>query len=134
MVAITATNSSTTSLQSVLNKARLDQARREADQAEINAQDLRSQADEEERKAKDGQEKVRTIGQQIRQQDSTYTSAIKGNASEVPVETQDFLIRLYKATSEKFAASGNSLKTDANASPVVNSQGQSTGQIVNVSA
>jgi len=134
MVAITATNSATSTMQSMLSKARLEQARRDADQAEANAQSLRSQAQEEERKAEDGQNKVRSISQQISQQDSTYTSAIKGTPSEVPAQTQDFLERLYKATSQKFAASGNSLKTNADALPVVNAQGQSTGRIVNVSA
>ena len=46
MVAIGATNSATPSLQSVLGRARVEQARREADQAEANAQTLRQQADQ----------------------------------------------------------------------------------------
>ena len=133
MVPITATNSATSTVQSMLGKARLEQARREADRAEASAQNLRSQA-QEVSKANDGQNKVRSIGQRISQQDGTYTSAIKGRPSEVPAQTQDFLERLYRATSQKFTASGNSLKTNADALPVVNAQGQSTGRIVNVSA
>jgi hypothetical protein len=134
MVAITAANSATSSLQTVLNKTRIEQARREADQAEANAQSLRAQADEEERRAQEGQARVRNLSSQTRQQDGTYTSAIKANASAVPATTQDFMERLYKATSQKFADSGNPLKTDAKALPVVNSQGQSTGRILNLSA
>ena len=134
MVAITATNSATPSLQTVLNKTRIDQARREADQAEANAQSLRAQANEEERRAQDGQERVRSLSSQSPQKDATYTSAIKAKVSEVPATTQDFMERLYKATSQKFADTGNALKTDAEAPPVVNSQGQSTGRILNLSA
>lgn len=40
---------------------------------------------------------------------------------------------LYGATSAKFAASGNPLKTNVNAAPVRNALGQKTGQIVNLS-
>lgn len=134
MVAITATSNATPSLQSVLNRSRVEQAGREAEQAEANAQQLRAQANEEERKAQQGQEKVRTLTAQARQSDATYTSAVKGSTSEVPPETQDFIERLYKATSQKFADSGNALKTTANGSPVINIQGQSTGRIVNISA
>lgn len=134
MVAITATSSATPTLQSTLNRARVDQARREAEQAESNAQSLRAQANEEERKAQDGQNKVRELTAQSRTTDATYTASVKGARSEVPAQTQDFLERLYKAASQKFADGGNALKTNADAKPVVNSQGQSTGRIVNVSA
>jgi hypothetical protein len=134
MVAISATNTASPSLQAVLSRSRIDQARREADQAEANAQQLRGQADAEERKAQQGQDKVRELTAQGRQSDSTYTAAVKGNASAVPARTQDFLVRLYKATSQKFADSGNALKSNANAGPVVNAQGQATGRILNTSA
>jgi len=134
MVAITATSTSSPSLQSVLNRSRIERARREADQAETNAQQLRAQADAEERKAQQGQEKVRELTAQGRQTDNTYTAAVKGNTSAVPTQTQDFLVRLYKATSQKFADSGNALKSNSNAGPVVNAQGQATGRILNTSA
>ena len=49
MVAITATNSATPSVQASVGRARLAQARREAEQAEANARDLRDQADDAER-------------------------------------------------------------------------------------
>lgn len=134
MVAITATNNATPSLQSVLNRSRVEQARREADQAEANAQQLRAQANEEERRAQEGQEKVQALTAQVRQSEATYTAAVKGNTSEVPPATQDFIERLYKATSQKFAESGNALKTTVNSAPVINIQGQSTGRIVNIRA
>jgi len=61
MVAITATNAATPSLQSLLSKARLQQARTEADQAESKAQSLRAQADAAELDAQSSREKVRTL-------------------------------------------------------------------------
>ena len=120
MVAITATNSATPSLPSVLNRSRVEQsARRQAGQAVVSAQQATALVNEKERKA-------------VRQSDATYTSAVKGRTSEVPPATQDFIERLYNATSHKFAESGNPLKTSANSSPVINVQGQSTGRIVNI--
>jgi hypothetical protein len=133
VVAITATNSATPSLQATLVKSRLEQARREADQAESNAQQLRSQADQAELDAQKGQQNVRELTTRSKQTDTTYTSQIK-SSSEVPAQTQDFLERMYTATSSKFAASGNALKTQADAAPVVNTSGQSTGRILNTKA
>lgn len=134
MVAITATNSATPTALLALGKARLEQARREADVAEANAQSLRSQADAAEIDAQKSQENVRNVATRNARSDATYTSKLSSGASEVPKKTQDFLVDMYSAASDKFAASGNALKTDPKAPPVVNAQGQSTGRIVNVSA
>jgi hypothetical protein len=133
MVAITATNSAVTTLQSMLSKSRVEQAQRDADLAEARARDLRAQANAEDQKAQQNQQKVRTLSEENNALATTYAAAIKANTSEVPAQTQDFLVRLYKATSQKFADSGNALKSDANAAPVLNAQGQATGRIVNVS-
>jgi len=134
MATISATNSATVSLQSVLNRSRLEQARRQADQAEAEARDLRSQAEQAEQDAQQGQQKVRSISSDIAKSAATYAPKAQGNQPEVPEQTQELLVRLYQATSQKFADSGNALKTDANAQPVVNSQGQATGRILNISA
>jgi len=134
MVAITATTNSSPSLQMTLMRSRLEQARREADQAETQAKDLRAQAQQAEREAQQGNETVRRISTELNQQAATYASPRRSSASAVPAKTQDFLERLYKATSQKFAAEGNALKTDSNAQPVINIQGQSTGRIVNIQA
>ncbi len=136
MVAITATNSATPSLQETLIQSRLQQARRDADAAETNYLNLRSQADQAEQDSENTQGKVQTLtAQDSRAQvaQATYTAAIS-SSSAVPSMTQDFLVQLYGPTSQQFADSGNPLKTDANAAPVVNTQGQSTGRIVNISA
>lgn len=134
MVAITATNSATPSVQASVGRARLAQARREAEQAEANARDLRAQADDAERQAQSSQENVRRLSSRNRQEEVTYAQPRTGSTSEVPIKVQKLIEQMYSATSEKRAESGNALKTNVNASPVVNSQGQATGRIVNVSA
>ena len=134
MVAITATNSSTPSAQAGLARARLAQARREADQAEANARDLRAQADDAERQAQDSRENVRKVSARNQQESATYAQPRATSTSEVPLKVQKLIEQLYSATSEKRAESGNALKTNVNAAPVVNTQGQATGRIVNVSA
>lgn len=133
MVAITATNSATPSPQAVLGRARVEQARREADQAEANAQDLRAQADAAELDAQQSQQRARELAQRNRQSDPTYAPQLNASKSEVPQKTQEFLVNLYSASAQKFASSGNPLKTNPNAAPVRNTQGQATGRIVNLS-
>jgi phage I-like protein len=134
MAAISATNSATPSTQQTLNSSRLQQARREADQAEAHAQDLRQQADGAELQAQKSQANVREQAARNQQTSSTYASPLKQSQPEVPAKTQDFLVSLYDATRDKRAASGNALKADANAASVLNAQGQATGRIVNLSA
>ena len=130
MVTITATTSSTATLQSVLNRTRIEQARRQADQSEANARELRAQADQEERQAAQGQQQVRRLSSQ--RQDSTYDSAIRNASAEIPLENQDALERLYTITRNNFAREGNALKENENTPAVVNAQGQTTGRIVNL--
>lgn len=84
MVAITATSNATPSLQSVLNRTRVEQARSEALQAESNARNLRAQAIEEERKAQQSQDKVRTLTAQARQNDATYASSLQNDGVTLP--------------------------------------------------
>jgi phage I-like protein len=134
MAAISATNSATPSTQQALNSNRLQQARREADQAEAHAQDLRQQADGAELQAQKSQANVREQAARNQQTGSTYASPLKQSQPEVPVKTQDFLVSLYDATRDKRAASGNELKADTRAASVLNAQGQATGRIVNLSA
>ena len=132
MLAITATNSATPSSLTTLAQGRVDQANREADQAEAVAQNLRAQASAAEQQAKESQAKAQDLAARIRSAEPTYSSP-RTPRPEVPQKTQDFFVSLYGATSAKFAASGNPLKTNANAAPVRNALGQTTGRIVNLS-
>lgn len=134
MVTLSAINPGTDSLQSALNRARIEQARRQADQSEANARDLRAQADQEERLAQQGQRRVRELSSS---QDSTYDRVLRnGNEGSelVPFQYQNTLERLYRITRENFEREGNASEGAEAAAPVVNSQGQTTGRIVNVSA
>ena len=134
MVAITATNSATPSLQAALGRAKLAQAQREASAAEDKAKQLRSQADEAESQAQERQGNVSKVAASANgEQNSTYKVS-QVSVSEVPVKVQNFIENLYRATSQKRADSGNALKTDADAPPVINTQGQKTGRILNLAA
>lgn len=132
MVAITATNSTTPSLQAALGRAKLAQAQREASQAEGNAKQLRAQADEAEQQAQQSQNNVAKVASSNRQPASTYGAPSQPRISEVPVKVQNFIENLYRATSQKRADSGNALKSNADAPPVINTQGQATGRILNL--
>jgi len=134
MVAITATNSATPSVQASLGKVRLEQARNEADQAEANARDLRAQADAAEQQAQQSQDKVRKIASNVQLEEATYSQPRDTKQQEVPAKVQKLIEQMYRATSEKRTLSGNPLKTNSDAPAVVNSQGQQTGRIVNISA
>lgn len=134
MATIAATSYATSSLQSTLSRSRIEQARREADSAESKAQTLRQQADEAEREAQGRNANVRSLTAREASTDSTYDQALQADSSGVDPKTQRLLERMYRAASSQFAASGNPLKNDTNAPPVVNAQGQSTGRILNLSA
>ncbi len=73
MAGISALNTATASLQSQLSRARIDQARREADQSEAQARDLRSQADQAEREANQGQQRVRQLISGSQVNEDTYS-------------------------------------------------------------
>ena len=122
MVAITATNSATPSLQSVLGSSKLAQARREANQAEATAQNLRAQADAAEVDAEKSKDRVRNLTARNPPADPTYTRPMPGGT---PRKTDVTLAAL---------ASSDTLKTNPLATPVQNRQGLTTGRIVNVRA
>jgi len=135
MVALAATNSATPSLQSTLIRSRLEAARREMAEAESNVRELRAQADAAETELVKRQDQVRTLADQSRQTDPTYQSRAQARTqSAVPVQTQELLFGLYSATSARRQADGNGLKSNPTAAPVLNTQGQATGRIVNVRA
>jgi hypothetical protein len=134
MATIAAASYATQSLQSMLSRSRVEQARREADSAENKAQTLRQQANDAEREAQGRNANVRTLKAREISTESTYQKPVQGDTGPVAPATQKFLERMYRESGAKFAASGNPLKDDANAAPVLNTQGQSTGRILNLSA
>jgi hypothetical protein len=135
MAGLTATNPATPSMQSTLIRSRLDAARREAEQAQATVQDLRAQVDAAESESQKRQEKVRVLSGEAQQTDPTYRAKSQASSSSaVPIKTQEFIVGLFGATNAKRQATDSSLKTNPSVGPVVNSQGQRTGRIVNLSA
>jgi uncharacterized protein HemY len=121
-------------LQSVLNRARLEQAKREAQNAEDKVESLQQQTERAEQDRKVRDDRVQALSAHNALEDSTYLSQLRARRSAVAPATQDFLIRMYSATSAKFAASGNALKASVTARPFVNTLGQPTGRIVDLVA
>ena len=91
MVAISATNSATVSLQVTLNRMRLEQARREADQAEAYAQSLRAQADDQEGVVQKARGQVQTL--QERLSSASSTSVPTGKKVNAPTQNNDRYIQ-----------------------------------------
>jgi len=87
-MSISATNSATPSLQSVLLSVRMAQARRDVDKAEAKAQDLRTQADAAENQAQQSRGRVSELSRRSRQNDPTYQTQLQAGQSELTVKTQ----------------------------------------------
>ena len=95
---------------------------------------MRAQANDAESQAQERAGDVAQVAAANRDaQDSTY-SPRPARANAVPLPVQKWMESLYRATSQRRAAEGNALKTQADAPPVMNTQGQATGRIVNLVA
>ena len=75
MVAITATNSATLSMQASVTKSRMEQAKREAALAEANAETLRAQAQEQDHVAEKAHQRERTLNTSSASNDSHGASS-----------------------------------------------------------
>ncbi|WP_210546869.1 hypothetical protein [Rhodoferax sp. PAMC 29310] len=134
MALISATNTATPSLQSVLTKNRLAQARQQANQAEANAEDLRARANEAEQEAAQSQGRVQALSRQQQQNDPTYRQKASRSEGGFSPQTQEVLVTSYAASATNRTATNSALKSDAFAIPVTNSQGDLTGRIVDLRA
>jgi hypothetical protein len=85
MAALAATSSATPSLQSALLRTRLQQARREADQAEANAEDLRSQAEEQDRIVQQAHQRT----QKLEKQAQTASIVAQTSTSQTTTQLQN---------------------------------------------
>ncbi|WP_143541606.1 DUF2058 domain-containing protein [Rhodoferax fermentans] len=86
MAALAATNSATPSLQSTLLKSRVQQARREADQAEANAENLRLQAEEQDRLVQQARQRAQNFEKQAQTAPSATPAASKQITTQVKSE------------------------------------------------
>ena len=89
MASLTATNSATPALQATLSRTRVAQARREAETAEANAQDLRSRAEQAERQAQASQGKASSLSRRADQQEATYSGQLQGDRARSAFQAQD---------------------------------------------
>lgn len=132
MVAITATNSATPSLQATLSQTRLRQARREADQAEATAQGLRAQADNAESAAQGSHGRVRTMAANVAFASPTYQAKREAATTGRGSENQDLMVDMYQRFAALSGNGGNPLQGVNLPNPVQNAQGQTIGRIVNL--
>lgn len=135
MGAITATTYDTPSPQASLGRARLEQARREADQAEAFARQMRSAAEQAEVEAQKGQEKVTTLSAQVVPSDGTYTSQVKKKMAPAESSTaqtaQTTLASISTVASNGFSFPENPLKAYSRASSLGGLGIKISGSIVN---
>ena len=134
MVAITATNSTTPSLQALLSKTRLAQAQREASQAEAHAQDLRAQANQAEREAQDSHARVRDLSSRAKGADPTYTSRVQASNADEHSKPDDVLQELDQFTQQTSLRNNSTLRDILNAIPVTHPQASVKGRLLNESA
>jgi len=82
MASIVATPSTATPILSAPDKSRVTQARRDAEQAQSRADDLRSQADNADRTARESQDRADELRARSQQVDATYESQLRGKAAQ----------------------------------------------------
>ena len=142
--------SATSPISSALPQMQLLQAQRAADRAEQNARSLRERAQEAQRSARQEQENARNVQVQADQAEGKAGSAKQGVAAlkslrQVQSGLDDIrqqiapIIKKEPASSVSAAAAASasaaSASAPATATPaVVNSQGQTTGTLVNTTA
>ncbi|MCX7179096.1 MAG: hypothetical protein NTX56_10080 [Proteobacteria bacterium] len=134
-----AIDSSSLSMQSVTQlgwqQFKLQQAKRSADQAERSAQILQQQAGNAQREADRTQEEARALAVQSDQAQSLAVRARRGlSALSSESAMQSRLTHVIDQATERLANTSSVSVTQTKAAPVVNSQGQTTGKIINTTA
>jgi len=121
-------------LQSSWKQLQVQQAQRNADQAEQTARALQAQAGEARRSATRAQENARSLEVQSGQAQTYASRARQGvAASRSEGEMLSNLAGTYDRVVQKMQPSQSQQSPQAPA-PVVNGQGQTTGQLLNVTA
>ena len=140
MASVSSTSSAT---QFGLQQLRQLEARRNADQAEQKAQSLKAQASDARRSADQAQETARSLGVQANQAETQAGQARQGLAAFSTEQQQvtrlantvdQVLTRGQEAAASSPGPSVVTSPAVGSAAPVVNTQGQVTGQIVNTTA
>lgn len=136
MVTVSSTSGVQSAAQAGWQQLKLQQAQRNADRAEQEARSLQAQAAEAQRGADRAQENARTLNVQSDQAQTNVGRARQGLAAIKSLEqTQTRLIGTYEkvAQAQVEQAPARSAPEQPTA-PVVNTQGQTTGTVVNTTA
>ena len=121
-----------------LQQLRLQQARRNAEQAEQTAQSLKSQANQAQLTADRAQESARSLTVQSDQAQAKVGQVRQGLAAMG--SAQQSMVQLSKTVDQVLTrepaqpSPATSATPSSNAPPVVNAQGQVTGTIINTTA
>jgi hypothetical protein len=133
MVAITATSYATPPSQAWQGRARVEQAKREAEQAESRARVLRGQATQAEQDAEKGQARVSALSAQVARTDSTYSAQLQRSvAGSAAKQTQAVLAPVGKAAGNQFGFPTNPLPSGASGWAEM-LQGKTSGRLLNLS-
>lgn len=112
MVAITATSYATVSVAS--SRAEVQVARKQAEQDQAEARQLRSQAQEAEQQAQQSQARLRTATAQMAQADSTYSSQLLRQAAGSDAQRlQSFLAPVAAVASNQYRFPSNPLQSSS---------------------
>lgn len=121
--------------QSGLVQLRLQQARRNAEQAEQVAQALQAQARDAQQQAGEAQENARSIAIQATQAQGVAGQARQGLAAVQTVgQLQTQLSSVVSGVTEKLKVTTPAVPVQTSTQPVINTQGQTTGTVVNTTA
>jgi hypothetical protein len=130
-MAVSSTSSAQSASSIISQQLRVQQAERNADQAEASARSLRQAAASAQRNADRAQEGARTLQVQSAQADSAVGAArqqVASVASAIQLQSGFDSIR------EQIATSLQTLDQPVVSAAVVNAEGQTTGTLVNVTA
>ena len=123
MASLAISSSATPSLAASADKTRVAQARRDAEQAQNTADNLRRQADNADRAAQVSQDNARSLAERSNQLVANYTQTQRASPETPRLRSTDVVARLY----------ADPPSASLLLPPVVNAQGQATGQLVNLS-
>lgn len=135
MTTISSLSGAQSAAQSGLRQLRLQQARRDVAQAEQVAHALRAQAQSAQLNANEAVERARAISSQSDQAQTTVGQARQGVAAvSTAVQMQNQLSGVAAQVTEKLTPPKSAPAIKSSTTPVVNTEGQVTGTVVNTTA
>lgn len=135
MATISSLSGAQSAAQSGLQQLRLQQAKRDAERAEFAARVLLAQARDAQQKASDAQETARSITTQSDQAQTQAGQARQGLAVIKSINQMGAQVSsVVTQVAEKLKLAKPAAKVQDAAAPVINTQGQVTGTVINTTA